>query len=88
MEPQAAFVGADGVVELHAVTGVDLHFALVVHPDHLEGEDAVGFHDALRDAVGFEFRMLVVTLLDGHEDLAHGLQVFAFAGMPALEFGH
>ena len=88
VETQTALVGADGIVELEAVAGIDLHLALVVHPDHLEGEAAVGLHDALGNAVGLEFGMLVVGLLDGHEDLAYGLQVFAFAGMTALELRH
>ena len=36
MEPQAALVGADGAVELHAVAAVHLHLALIVHPGHAE----------------------------------------------------
>ncbi len=88
METQTALVGADGVVELEAVAGIDLHVALVVDPYHLEREAAVGFHDPLRNAVGFEFGVLVVGLLDGHQYFAHGLQIFAFAGVLPFEFGH
>ena len=88
VEAQTALVGADGVVELDAVAGIDLHLAPVVHPDHLEGERAVGLHDAFRDAVGLEFGVLVVGFLHGHEHLAHGLQILAFAGMAAFEFRH
>ena len=88
METQTALVGADGVVELDAVAGVDLHFALVVDPYHLEGEHAVGLHDALGNAVGLEFGVLVVGLLHRHEDLTDGLQVLAFAGVLALKLRH
>ena len=75
METQAALVGADCVVELDAVPEVDLDIALVIDPDHLEGEDTVRLHD-------------VVSLLYRHENFAHGLQVFAFAGVLALKFRH
>ena len=88
METQAALVGADCVVELDAVPEVDLDIALVIDPDHLEGEDTVRLHDAFCNAVGLEFRMLVVSLLYRHENFAHGLQVFAFAGVLALKFRH
>ena len=88
METQSALVGADGVVELETVAGVDLDFAAVVDPYHLEGETAVGLYDAFRNAVGFEFGVLVIGLLHGHEDLAHGLQVLAFARMLALALRH
>ena len=88
VETQAALVGADCVVELDAVPEVDLDIALVIDPDHLEGEDTVRLHDAFCNAVGLEFRMLVVSLLYRHENFAHGLQVFAFAGVLALKFRH
>jgi hypothetical protein len=57
-------------------------------PRDAEGEDAVGFDDPLDDLRLFELRVLVVHLFDRLEDLAHGLQVFAFAGMFALEVCH
>ena len=88
VETQTSLVGTDRVVELHAVTGIDLYLALVVYPDHLEGKTAVRLHDALCDTVGLEFRVLVVGFLYRHENFAHGLQVFAFAGMLALKFRH
>ena len=97
VEIRAAFRTAHGqrrqrilenLFELDTVSDVDLDIALVIDPDHLEGEDTVRLHDAFCNAVGLEFRMLVVSLLYRHENFAHGLQVFAFAGMPALEFGH
>ena len=88
MEPQPALVGADGVVELEAVTSVDLHATPVVDPHHLEGETAVGFDDPLGDLVRLEFGMPVVGLLDGRQYLADGLQILAFTRVPALEFSH
>ena len=51
-KPQAALVGADGAVELHAEAAVDLDLALVVHPGHAEHDLALGLHDALQDAGG------------------------------------
>ena len=71
-----------------AVARVHLHVALVVDPYDLEREGSVGFHDAFGDAVCLEFRVLVVSILHGHQNFAHGLQVFAFAGVLALEFRH
>ncbi len=88
METQTAFIRADGVVELDAVAGIHLHFAAVVDPNDLECETAVGFNDAFRDAVGFEFGVAVVGLLDSHQDLAHGLEVFALARVPTFQVGH
>ena len=88
VETQTALVGADGVVELYAVSDIGLYFAFVVDPYDFERKDPVGLDDAFRDAVGFEFRMLVVGALHGHQNLAYGLQVFAFAGVLALEVCH
>ena len=56
MEPQTALVGADGGVELHPVTGVDLHLSLVVHPGHPEHNGPLGGRQPLQQgvpAVGF-----------------------------------
>ena len=47
MEAQAALVGADSAVRLHAVAAVDLHLALVVLPRHAEHHDALRLDHAL-----------------------------------------
>ncbi len=64
METDATFVRADGIVELHAVTYVVLNFALVVNPGYTESEDTVGFDHTFDDFVAFEFRVLVVYVLN------------------------
>ena len=50
METQAAFVGADCIVELYAVAAVYLHFAGVVHPCYTEADGTVGLRQALQNA--------------------------------------
>ena len=84
METDAAFVRADGVVELYAVAQVNVNFALVVDPGHTEGEDAVGFYKAFDELGAFKFGVFVVHVFDGEENFAHGLQKFSFAGVLGL----
>ena len=48
MQAQAALVGADGAVVLHAVAAVDTDHALVIDPRHTEGDDALGLDEALQ----------------------------------------
>ena len=88
METDAALVRADGVVELYAVAQVYVNFALVVHPGHTEGEDAVGFYEAFYQLGPFKFRVFVVHVFDGEENFAHGLQKFGFAGVLGLQGLH
>jgi hypothetical protein len=45
VKPQAALVGAQGTVVLHAVPAVDLHGAGVVFPQDAELDDALGDGD-------------------------------------------
>ncbi len=51
VKTQAAFVGADGRIHLHAKAAVDLHFAGVVHPRHAKQNHTLGLHQALEQAV-------------------------------------
>ena len=51
VKAQAAFVGTDGGVHLHAVAAVYLHIALVVHPRHAEHHHALGLDDAFQQAL-------------------------------------
>ena len=49
METQAAFVGPDGVVELHTVGAVDLDVAAVVDPGDAKHDHAVGLGQPLEN---------------------------------------
>jgi len=53
VETQAAFVGADGVVEFHPHPPVHLYRAVVALPGDAEHIDVFGLADALQDAVFF-----------------------------------
>ena len=88
MEAKASLVGADSIVELETIAGVYLNIAVVVHPHYLESETAVRLHDSFGNFVGLEFGVTVIGFLNGSEHFAHGLQVFAFSGMLALQFCH
>ena len=81
MEAQAALVGADGGVVLHAVAAVDLDLTLVVHPFHAEADDAFGLGDALEDLVLFVLGVFVQQGLEGHQHFFHGLEEDRFAGV-------
>ena len=78
MEAQAAFVRADGAVELHAVAVVDLDLAFVVDPLHAELDDAFRNDDAFEDAVLFVLGFTVEQRSEGFEDLGHALDEFLF----------
>ena len=88
METQSALVGTDCRVELDAVAQVHLYFALVVDPGHAEGDDALGFHDALHNLRFLKLRVLVVDVFDRFQNLAHCLQVLQLARMLALQALH
>jgi len=64
VETEAALIRTDGTVELDTITGVGLNFAVVVRPGYAEGENAVRLYDAFHDFCLFEFRVLVVNILD------------------------
>ena len=51
VKPDAALIGADRVVELHAVAAVDLHVALVVEPRPRDGPQVVGPRRQVDDPV-------------------------------------
>lgn len=85
MEAYAALVGADGVAELHAVSQVDMHLTVVVHPGYTEGDDAVGLHQTLYQPRTLKLRVLVVNALDGEQHFLDGLQVLGLAGMLGLQ---
>ena len=49
VEADAALVGADGAVHLHAVAAVDLDLAPVIEPRHAEDDHAFGFGNAFEN---------------------------------------
>jgi len=81
VEPQAALIGADGGVELHPEAAVDLHVAGVVHPGHPELNDALGLHDALKDARLLEVGAFLHHGLEGLQHLAHRLEELRLIGV-------
>ena len=46
METQAAFVRADGAVELYAVADIYVYLTIVVCPRHAEGDDALRLYES------------------------------------------
>ena len=88
MEADAALVGADGAVHLHAVAAVDLDLAPVVEPRHAEDDDPFGFGDAFQNLHPLEYGA-------GHDvrgqrfgHLADGLVELRFAGIARDQPGH
>ena len=84
VETRTTLVRANGIVELYAVTEVDLDLTLVVYPGDTEGEDTVGLDEALDDLVLLKLWMLVVNVLDRKEDLTDSLDELRLAWMLCL----
>ena len=81
MEAESAFIGADGAVELHAVTDVYLHITIVVEPRHAEHHDALGFNHAFNNFCFLEFGVFVVNILNGRKNFFHCLKKFGLSWM-------
>ena len=88
MEAQTALVGANRIIKLDTIAGIDLNIALIINPNNLESKLTVGLDDTLSDAVCLKFRVLIVSLLNGSQHLSYCLQVLVLARMTALEFCH
>src|SRR5450756_2526834 len=73
VQAQAALVGANGAVHLHAIALVDLDLALVVDPGHAEHDDPLRLGDALEDLGLAVLRLLVEHGLEGFRNLHDGL---------------
>ena len=88
VEADAALVGADGAVHLHAVAAVDLDLALVVEPRYAEDDDAFGFGDAFENLHLLQYgaRHDVRGQRFGH--LADGLVELRLARVAGDEPGH
>ena len=73
MEPDAALVGANRVVELDAVAAVHLHLVVVVLPRHAERDDAVRLRHAVKNLDLFVDRVVVDERNNGLRHLMHSL---------------
>jgi hypothetical protein len=69
VQAQAALVGAERRVELHAVALVDLALALVGFPDDAELDDALGDRDDLEGVFVFGVLLEERRLLEGGDEL-------------------
>ena len=88
METNAAFVGADGVVVLDAVTHVGLHIAFVVDPVYAELDDAIRNTKALDEVGPVKFGVLVVFILNGSQNLADSLDILRLIWKSSLKIFH
>ena len=88
METKAAFVRANGVIELYAITQIRLDFAFIIHPCYTESKDTIGFNQALNDLGLFELRMLIIHILNRDKDFSNSLQILKFSWMLGLEISH
>src|SRR5581483_880175 len=88
VEADAALVGADRVVVLHAPAALDADAAAVVLPADPEGDDPVGLGDAAQDL------LLVVFFLVGDEvedvlgHFLHSLDEFGLMWIAPLDAFH
>ena len=81
MEPQAALVGANGRVELHAEAAVHLHLAVVVHPGHTEHDLALGLGDALQNTGSLILGVCLDHRLQGGEHFGGSLDKLRLVGI-------
>ena len=86
-ETQAALVGAEGRVVLHAVTTVDVILKVIVHPDNTELDGALGLDHALKQAGLLVLGVGVDDRLEGRQDFFDGLQEFGLIRVLGLGFG-
>ena len=85
VEAQAALVGAERGVELHAVAAVHLHLAGVIDPGDAEHDDALRLDQALEQAGLLVRRIGVNGRCDAREYLVGGLNELRLVGVASLE---
>jgi hypothetical protein len=85
VETDTTFVRADSIVELHAITKIGLHVAVVVGPGHTERENSVRLYHTLNDTGFFKLRMLIVDILNTHQNLFDGLKILFLTGVFCLK---
>ena len=83
-ETEAALVGTDGAVELYAERAVHLHLTGIVDPGHPELNDPLGLDQALQQGCLLVLGVLLDDLLQGTENLFHGLNEFLLIRIAAL----
>ncbi len=88
MEAYTAFVRADCIIELHAITDIVLHLTVVIDPCYTECENTVRLDHTLNDLVTLKLRMLVINRLNTHEHFSDSLKVFLFARVFGLKAIH
>ena len=87
MEAETALVGADGGVELHPVSPVHMHLAVVVHPGHPEADHALRLHEHLDDAVPLVLRMLLDDQIQALQNLQDRLVELLLIGITSDNLG-
>jgi hypothetical protein len=85
METDTAFVRANGVVVLYAVTHVGAYVAFIVGPSDAELVDAVGDAKAFNQVYFVEFGVFVVLFFDGTQYLFYCLMIFRLVRESSLE---
>ena len=85
METDAAFVGANGGVELDAETAVDLDFAIVIDPRYAEDDLSFGLDDALEDAGFDEVGAGIGDRVERLKDLGDGLDELRLVSVAFLD---
>ncbi len=81
MKTQAAFVGAERAVHLHAKTAINLNLAFVIDPGDSELNHPLGLDQAFED---FSISILLVTLddrTDRFEHFSHRLKKLRLVGI-------
>src|SRR5687767_8854312 len=68
MKPQSAFVWANGVAELHAITPVHLYLTTIIHPRNSEHDRPIWHNDPL---INFVFDKLGMFFHSWFERLHH-----------------
>ena len=82
MEAQAAFVGADGAVELHTVAAVHMDLTVVIHPGDGEGEVTLGHGHTLQQSLPtVNIFIFFHNGTDGFQNLFHSLVKLRLAGI-------
>jgi hypothetical protein len=78
MKAQAAFVGANRTVKLHAITSVNLNFAFVINPGNSERDGSFWFYDSFKNLALNHAGILLIFFPDGFDDFVNGLMKFGF----------
>jgi hypothetical protein len=86
VEADAALVGPERRVELHAEAAVDLHLAVVVDPRHAEDDLPLRLADALDERVFRIVRMFRHDPPETFQHLPHRLVEFRLSGIAAQHF--